>query len=182
MSTIKLSYFNGRGLAEKSRWMLVIADQPFEDFRHPLTFGTPGDLSTLKQDEFLSDKAAGLPAASLGKVPVLEVNGVKIPQSKAIERYVARKFGFMGANDEEAACIDAFSEHDRDAKDMYQKAKKEGTVDKFFAVTFPEFLIKVAVLKTIALVDYINDVNGFSNAPEDTISPDSDVPTISEVP
>ena len=33
---MKLTYFNGRGLAETSRVLLAISGQPYEDFRYPL--------------------------------------------------------------------------------------------------------------------------------------------------
>jgi glutathione S-transferase len=44
---------------------------------------------------------------------------VTIGQSKAIERYVAKRLGFYGTSIEEEAHIDAICEHIRDIKDMY---------------------------------------------------------------
>ena len=41
----------------------------------------------------------------------------EIGQSKAIERYIARRYGLLGANEIEAAQIDAITEHIRDAKE-----------------------------------------------------------------
>jgi len=116
-----LRYFDGRGVAETARILFAVAGQPFEDRRYPISFGTPGDFSTLKREEFDADKAAGKMEVAMGKVPVLEVGSTSIPQSKAIERYLARQFGMMGSNPEEEAMVDAMSEHVRDINDAYNK-------------------------------------------------------------
>jgi len=34
MATYKLMYFNGRGLAELSRYIFEVAGQPYDDFRY----------------------------------------------------------------------------------------------------------------------------------------------------
>ena len=34
---MKLTYFNGRGLAETSRVLLAIGGEKYEDFRYPIT-------------------------------------------------------------------------------------------------------------------------------------------------
>lgn len=46
----------------------------------------------------------------LGQMPVLEVDGKEIPQSGAIYRYVARKFGFYPTDEWEAAKVDVVTE------------------------------------------------------------------------
>jgi glutathione S-transferase len=43
---------------------------------------------------------------NLDRLPILEVDGVAIGQSKAIERFVAAKVGLLGASPIEAAHID----------------------------------------------------------------------------
>lgn len=98
-STYKLIYFNGRGLAETSRMLLKAAGQQFEDYRYPLT---------MKDGQFLrpewdADKSKYM----YEKIPVLEIDGGKhtIAQSKAIERFLARRFNMFGSNDTEAAII-----------------------------------------------------------------------------
>ena len=58
-------------------------------------FGTPGDFSTIQRPEFDAMKAEGKLDKSLGKVPLLEVDGQQIGQSKAIERFLAKEFGMM---------------------------------------------------------------------------------------
>ncbi|KAI6233738.1 hypothetical protein M3Y99_00889200 [Aphelenchoides fujianensis] len=46
-----------------------------------------------------------------GQLPVLELeDGVQIPQSYAIARYVGRKVGLAGANEVEAALVDAVAD------------------------------------------------------------------------
>ena len=42
---LKLLYFDARGLAETTRYMLAWAHVPYEDVRYPLRFGTPGDVA-----------------------------------------------------------------------------------------------------------------------------------------
>ena len=58
-SRMKLSYFDARGVAETTRYMLAVTKTPYEDFRYGLNFGTPGDFSTVQRPEFDAAKAAG---------------------------------------------------------------------------------------------------------------------------
>ena len=55
---MKLTYFNGRGLAETSRILLAISGEEYEDFRYPLEII---DLAThnMKKEEFEQDKKDG---------------------------------------------------------------------------------------------------------------------------
>jgi len=119
---MKLTYFNVRGLAETSRFLLALGGEEYEDFRYPLEVI---DMSKheMKKDEFDKDKADGNLVTSLNKVPFLEVDGVTIPQSKSMERFLARRFNMMGSNNLETAQIDAICESVRDFKDMYQKVR-----------------------------------------------------------
>lgn len=145
MASYKLTYFNVRGLAETSRYMLAVAKQDYEDSRFNFSIemkdGKP-DFSTMKRPEFDAAKASGSLDPSGGKVPLLTVTndaGVHhIGQSKAIERYLAKALGLAGSSDVEAAQIDAVAETVRDIKDNYQKAKvEEATKDKFFGEDLP---------------------------------------------
>jgi len=142
---MKLTYFNVRGLAETSRFLLALGGEEYEDFRYPLEVI---DMSKheMKKDEFDKDKADGKLVTSLNKVPFLEVDGDTIPQSKSIERFLARRFNMMGSNDIEAAQIDAICESVRDFKDMYQKVRflpedeKAAGMKDWFTVTLVERL------------------------------------------
>ena len=113
---LKLCYFNGRGLAETSRMILAVAGAEYEDFRYPLEVIDWATFNMVRE-EFNKDKAEGKLEKSMGKVPFLVVNdGVEttLSQSKSIERYLARRFGFMGGSDLEAAQIDSLCECIRD--------------------------------------------------------------------
>jgi glutathione S-transferase len=97
--TYKLTYFNIRGLAETSRMLFKAAGQQFEDYRYPISM-KDGQFS---RPEWDADK----PKYIYEKIPVLEIDGGKytIAQSKAIERFLARRFNMFGNNDVEAALI-----------------------------------------------------------------------------
>jgi glutathione S-transferase len=123
----KLVYFNLKGLAETSRILFALANVDYEDFRFPFEVI---DASEHKFDrkEFEEARENGLLKGSMSKLPFLEVhddNGSVhvISQSKAVERYISRKYGLMGSNEIEAARIDAVCESVRDLKDAYQKVK-----------------------------------------------------------
>jgi glutathione S-transferase len=147
MPNYKLCYFDIRGLAETARMLFVVSKTPYEDIRLSLTFGTPGDFSTISRPEFDEKKASGELDISLGKVPYLDVDGTKFGQSKAIERYLSKQFSMLGANDLEAAQIDQLCESVIDFKAAYTKAKgttgdeeKKAALEKFFAETLPDNL------------------------------------------
>jgi glutathione S-transferase len=148
-----LRYFDGRGAAETSRILFVLAGEDYEDKRYAFTFGVPGDFSTIQREEFEADKAAGKMDIAMGKVPVLEAGpDFALPQSKAIERYLARRFGMMGSTLEEEAWVDAIAEHVRDINDAYSRkglffmkdAEKKAEIQKkWFEEELPEFLKKL---------------------------------------
>ena len=98
-SSYKLIYFNGRGLAETSRILLKVGGQEFEDYRYPLKI----DNGQYIRPEWDADKSKYI----YEQIPVLEIDGGKyvIAQSKAIERFLARRFNLLGNNDIEAALI-----------------------------------------------------------------------------
>jgi len=149
----ELVYFDIRGLAETARFLFKIANVPFTDTRLSLNFGTPGDFSTITRPEFDAMKAAGELDVSLGKVPLLLVNGVRIGQSKAIERFLAKEFGMMGSTNLEAAMIDQLVCSIQDAKDAYQKVKRESAaleqeakdaaMAAWFSESLPEWVEKI---------------------------------------
>jgi prostaglandin-H2 D-isomerase / glutathione transferase len=140
---LKLNYFNGRGLAETSRLIFAAADKKYEDFRYPLEI-IDWKTHNIVRNEFDDDKASGKLWRSTGKLPFLEVGGHVISQSKSIERYLAKRFKFMGETDEEAALIDSYCEYIRDFKTAYQDVRKAENKDeamkKWFSETLPEKL------------------------------------------
>lgn len=88
-----LTYFDGRGVAETSRWLFALADQEYEDKR--VTY-VPGE-----NPEWLKLK----PTTPFGQLPMLEVDGVKLCQSNAIATFLALEFGFGGKTNLERARI-----------------------------------------------------------------------------
>ncbi|CAF1531730.1 unnamed protein product [Didymodactylos carnosus] len=121
-SKYKLIYVNTRGFAETCRLLFKAAGQEFEDYRYPFTFADDGKHLSPEWD---ADKHKYLNE----KIPVLEVDGVTISQSKAIERFLAKRFGMVGDNDLEAAQIDAAGEQLIDLKQAYMKAKEQKNKD-----------------------------------------------------
>jgi len=123
--TYKLTYFDGRGLAEVSRLLFAVTGTQFEDHRIPYEADRKSWLAVKETFPFL-------------KVPELVVDGEHIAQSKAIERFLAKRFGMFGASDIETAKIDAFSEQIRDISLAYNQARgNDEKVAKFWAEEFP---------------------------------------------
>ena len=156
---MKLTYFNVRGLAETSRFLLALGGEEYEDFRYPLDVI---DMSKheMKKDEFDKDKADGKLVTSLNKVPFLEVDGVTIPQSKSMERFLARRYNMMGSSDVEAAQIDAICESVRDFKDMYQKVRSLPEQERPDGMN--EWFTKTLVERLTLLENQLVGENGFS--------------------
>lgn len=78
MPKLRLTYFDSPGRAESIRVVLRLGGVPFEDHR-------------LKFPEFMALKADG--AFPLGSVPVLDVDGLAVPQTAAMLRFAARLGG-----------------------------------------------------------------------------------------
>ncbi|VDM65878.1 unnamed protein product [Strongylus vulgaris] len=74
----KFYYFPGRGLGEIARQIFALAGVHYEDIR-------------VTQDKWPEIK----PLMPFEQMPVLEVDGQQIPQSLAIARYLARKYGIL---------------------------------------------------------------------------------------
>ena len=120
---MKLVYFDARGVVELTRVMFKLGSIPFEDARFELKVKEGGGFET---PGFTTAKATGELAANMDRAPILVIGDTKIGQSKAIERFVAKKANFFGDNELEAAQIDCLSEHVRDIKDKWQKIKATG--------------------------------------------------------
>ena len=153
---MKLVYFNGRGLAEISRILLAIGEEEYEDFRYPLKI-IDWSKHQMEKAEFDKDKADGKLTGSLNKVPYLEVDGTIIPQSKSIERYLARRFSMMGENDLEALRIDSICECIRDFKDAYQSVRKADNKEQAMNEWFTKTLVE-----KLGLLENIVDGEGYS--------------------
>ena len=87
---LQLKYFNARGAAETCRILLALGQEPYDDTRFDIT---PGKMES---PAFNEAKEAGDLKLNLNRAPVLVTpDGVTIGQSKAIERYLARRFSLM---------------------------------------------------------------------------------------
>ncbi|XP_012276500.1 glutathione S-transferase [Orussus abietinus] len=90
MTNYKLIYFDLTGLGEPIRFMLSYGGVKFEDKR-------------INSEEWKELK----PQIPMGQLPVLEIDGKKYYQSKAIGRFLAKKFDLYGSDEFEAMEIDA---------------------------------------------------------------------------
>lgn len=116
----RLVYFNGRGLAEGVRLLFTIGKVPFVDERYSFVRNADGSVIRPEWEANKSNRDL-FPFA---KIPVLVLaDGTSIAQSKAIERFVAKKVGLMGANDVEYALIDAIIEQMNDIRKAYNDAR-----------------------------------------------------------
>lgn len=108
MPSYTLVYFNARGLAEIARLMFAAAGVEYEDKRI-----TKEDWVEMKEQ------------MPFGQVPILHVDDDVIFQSNAINRYLAREFGFYGDSNIEAARIDSICECWRDVLECIFRFMRE---------------------------------------------------------
>jgi len=94
----ELTYFDGRGLGEIVRITLAAAGIQYNEI----------DLTT--REQFLSLH----PDLLFKQVPLLRIDGLKIVQSNAIVRYVARKGKLLGSTDIEIVLVDQLYDGVRD--------------------------------------------------------------------
>jgi glutathione S-transferase len=88
----KLHYFQGRGRAETTRWMLALNQITFEN----IPIETPEALTALRE-------SGRLP---FDQLPLLEIEGQRLSQSGALIRYLARYGGYYGDTDKDALWCD----------------------------------------------------------------------------
>jgi len=134
MPQYKLLYFNLRGRAEPVRWMLAVADQPYEDTRFD------------KEKEWPIKKTE----VPYGKVPVLYIDEVPLSQSVVICRYLGRQHGLIIDDVWEQAKGDEVAESVHDllppaAQIVYAKlagnsAQSKVLATEFFSSTLPPVL------------------------------------------
>ncbi|CAF1104658.1 unnamed protein product [Adineta ricciae] len=136
MPSYKLYYFNIRGLGEVSRLIFAAAGEKFEDIRY--------------EHEHWPEHKAEMP---LGQMPVLEVDGVKLPQSAAIARFLAKRFNLAGKDDFEQAQVDAVVDTMYDLLKAFlpifreqDEAKKQELLKKFFAEELAKHLQNLETL------------------------------------
>uniref|UniRef100_M3YBZ6 Glutathione S-transferase n=1 Tax=Mustela putorius furo TaxID=9669 RepID=M3YBZ6_MUSPF len=130
----KLHYFNGRGRMESIRWLLAAAGVEFEE----KFIETPEDWDKLRSDGHLMFQ----------QVPMVEMDGMKMVQTRAILNYIATKYNLYGKDIKEKALIDMYTEGIADLNEMIivlplcppdqKEAKialiKERTTDRYLPV------------------------------------------------
>ncbi|KAM8954306.1 glutathione S-transferase 3-like [Pelodytes ibericus] len=96
----KLYYFNGRGRMECVRWLLAAAGVEFEEE----FLETKAQYEKLIKDGFLLFQ----------QVPLVEIDGMKLVQTKAILQYIAAKNNLYGKDLKERVLIDMYAEGTND--------------------------------------------------------------------
>ncbi|XP_028640285.1 glutathione S-transferase alpha-3 [Grammomys surdaster] len=91
-----LHYFDGRGRMEPIRWLLAAAGVEFEE----KFLKTRDDLARLRNDGSLMFQ----------QVPMVEIDGMKLVQTRAILNYIAAKYNLYGKDMKERALIDMYTE------------------------------------------------------------------------
>jgi glutathione S-transferase len=92
MTIATLTYFVGRGRAETTRWMLAVSETPFRN------------VGLTQPEDFEALRASGrLP---FNQLPLLDLDGLELSQSTAMNRHLARRGGFYGDEDVERTMID----------------------------------------------------------------------------
>ncbi|XP_057622456.1 glutathione S-transferase A2 [Chionomys nivalis] len=99
-----LHYFNGRGRMECIRWLLAAAGVEFEE----KFIESPEDLEKLIKDGSLMFQ----------QVPMVEIDGMRLVQSRAILNYIATKYNLYGKDAKERALIDMYTEGIIDLTEM----------------------------------------------------------------
>ncbi|ODN00616.1 Glutathione S-transferase [Orchesella cincta] len=133
MSSYKLHYFDSRGVSEPIRLLFAYANVKYEDVR----FTRGPQWTEIK------------PKMPWNVVPVLEVDGEKISQSRAILRFLGRKFGLAPADELQLAkCdeyIDAIIDLRTEGKAFYREQdpqKRQALHDEFIADKYFQYMKK----------------------------------------
>eukprot|EP01114_Cavostelium_apophysatum_P022200 TRINITY_DN795_c0_g1_i1.p1 TRINITY_DN795_c0_g1~~TRINITY_DN795_c0_g1_i1.p1 ORF type:complete len:215 (+),score=40.96 TRINITY_DN795_c0_g1_i1:56-700(+) len=125
-SPIILSYYDGRARGEPTRLLFAEAGVKFEDNR-------------LDKEGVAALKATG--ALPFDQTPILEIDGIKIAQSRAISRYVARKYGLYGKDEKQGAIADMVVDAINDFLDLWYKSFHDpASKDKFPTEVLPVWL------------------------------------------
>jgi len=110
----KLIYFNSRGRGEPIRILLALAGAEYEDIRV----------------EHGEKWQAMKPSTPFGQVPVLEVDGFQLAQTKAILRFLGREFKLAGHSNLESAKADMLVDGVDDVSTHLRPAMREKDPEK----------------------------------------------------
>ncbi|XP_014719379.1 glutathione S-transferase A2-like isoform X1 [Equus asinus] len=101
----KLHYYDGRGRMDSILWLLAAAGVEFEE----KFMETSKDLEKLRNDGSLMFQ----------QVPMVEIDGMKLVQCRAILNYIAAKHNLYGRDTKERALIDRYIEGMADLNEMF---------------------------------------------------------------
>ncbi|XP_036270113.1 glutathione S-transferase alpha-4-like [Pipistrellus kuhlii] len=104
----KLWYFPGRGRMESIRWLLAAAGVEFEE----------EFLETREQYEKLQKDGCLL----FGQVPLVEIDGMMLTQTRAILSYLAAKYNLYGKDLKETVRINMYADGTQDLMGMIMMA------------------------------------------------------------
>ncbi|XP_019590309.1 glutathione S-transferase A4 isoform X2 [Rhinolophus sinicus] len=104
----KLCYFRGRGRMESIRWLLAAAGVEFEE----------EFIETREQYEKLQKDGRLL----FGQVPLVEIDGMSLTQTRAILSYLAAKYNLYGKDLKETVRIDMYTDGTQDLMAMIMMA------------------------------------------------------------
>ncbi|XP_030603511.1 glutathione S-transferase A2-like [Archocentrus centrarchus] len=101
---VVLHYFNGRGKMESIRWLLTVAEVEFDE----KFLDTREEYEKLVNDGVLMFQ----------QVPMVEIDGMKLIQTKAILHYIAEKYNLHGKDLKDRVMINMYSEGLMDLMEM----------------------------------------------------------------
>ncbi|KAG7246980.1 hypothetical protein CRUP_012469, partial [Coryphaenoides rupestris] len=101
---VVLHYFNGRGKMESIRWLLTAAEVEFDE------------VNMTSRDQFKKLLDDG--ALMFEQVPLVEIDGMHLIQTKAILKYIAEKYNLNGKDIKERAMVNMYSEGLLDLMEM----------------------------------------------------------------
>ncbi|XP_020777134.1 glutathione S-transferase, alpha tandem duplicate 1 [Boleophthalmus pectinirostris] len=101
---VVLYYFNGRGKMESIRWLLTVAKVEFEE------------VFLTTRDQYLKLLEDG--ALMFQQVPLVEMDGMKLIQTKAILQYMAEKYNLHGNDLKEKVMVNMYAEGLMDLMEM----------------------------------------------------------------
>mmetsp|Transcript_8865 Transcript_8865/g.8850 ORF Transcript_8865/g.8850 Transcript_8865/m.8850 type:complete len:212 (+) Transcript_8865:11-646(+) len=130
MSDIKLHYFNYYARGEMIRMILHYHGDHFTDHRVTL-------------EDFQGLKTSGL--AEFGQLPVLEIDGLVLVQSRSIARYLCQKYGYYPNSLENNYWTESLLDFREDILNEYLRAKSSANseqVEKLFEEKIPDWLRK----------------------------------------
>ncbi|XP_030603512.1 glutathione S-transferase A4-like [Archocentrus centrarchus] len=99
-----LYYFNGRGKMESIRWLLTVAEVDFDE------------VLLVTREQYVKLLNDG--ALMFQQVPLVEIDGMKLIQTKAILNYIAEKYNLHGKDPKDKVMINMYSEGLMDLMEM----------------------------------------------------------------